>query len=393
MKSFRMGRVPALTFGAGTRKTLPDLIADLGGDRVLVIADQALAGLGVTDQVEADLAAAGLDCRMAADVAGEPKEALIDTLSAQARHQGATCVVGLGGGAAMDAAKLVAAIAPAGTAAAAYALDAQPFPTDGVPAIAIPTTAGTGSEVTRTAIVSTDDGVKNWYWGEELLFAHAILDPELTLSLPAHLTAWTGIDAVAHALEASTAKSTNAAGLLYGLEALRILAEALPQAVRKGDDLAARGRVLWGATVAGLALHNCNTHMGHNMSHALGSLCRIHHGLATGLALEASLPALVARSEGADHYALAAEALGGEARAQALPEAFARLMRAVQIEAKLPSACAGVQTADLAAAMASPANFSMSQNAACPLELADLDAMATRLMAFPLDSKNQAGHV
>ncbi len=393
MKPFRTGRVPALTFGAGTLKTLPNLIADLGGDSVLVIADQALADLGIADQVEANLSAAHMDCHLVAHVAGEPKEALIDTLSAQARQLEATCLVGLGGGAAMDTAKLVAAIAPARTTAASYALSAQPFPTNGLPAIAIPTTAGTGSEVTRTAIVSTNDGAKNWYWGEELMFAHAILDPELTLSLPAHLTAWTGIDAVAHALEASTAKSTNAAGLLYGLEALQILAESLPQAVRKGDDLATRGRVLWGATVAGLALHNCNTHMGHNMSHALGSLCRIHHGLATALALEASLPALVARPEGANNYALAAEALGGEACAQALPAVFKRLMRAIQIEAKLPSAVAGIQTKDLAAAMASPANLSMSQNAACPLGSDDLDAMAARLMAFPLDSEDNAGQV
>ena len=238
--------------------------------------------------------------------------------------------------------------------------------------------------MTRTSIVSTDAGTKNWVWGEELMFAHAILDPELTLSLPAHLTAWTGIDAVAHALEATTSRSSNAAGRLYGLEALRILGEALPRAVADGADLAARSDVLWGSTVAGLALHNCNTHMGHNISHALGSLARIHHGLATGLALEVTLPWLVARPEGAENYARACEALGGRAEASDLPETFAALMRACRIAPQLPTVCAGLRADDLAAMMKSPANRSISQNAACPVEDADLETMAGMMMDLAL---------
>ena len=327
---------------------------------------------------------AGLTCTMAAEIAGEPKEAHVDALCARARTSGAAAIIGFGGGAAMDAAKLVAAIAPSGRPAAQFALAANPLPKDGLPAIAIPTTAGTGSEVTRTSIVSNEAGTKNWVWGEELMFAHAILDPELTLSLPAHLTAWTGIDAVAHALEATTSRSSNAAGRLYGLEALRILGAALPRAVADGADLAARSDVLWGSTVAGLALHNCNTHMGHNISHAIGSLARIHHGLATGLALEVTLPWLVARPEGAENYARACEALGGAAEAAALPETFAALMRACRIAPQLPAVCAGLRADDLAAMMKSPANRSISQNSACPVEDADLDTMAGMMMDLAL---------
>ena len=148
-----------------------------------------------------------------------------------ARAAKAQVVIGLGGGAARDAAKLVAAIATREAPAHTYALAAKPLPEDRLTSIAIPTTAGTGAEVTRTAVISTSDGSKSWFWGEELMFDQAILDPELTLSLPPHLTAWTGIDAVAHALEGATAKTTSAAGLLYGLEALRILSAALPKAL------------------------------------------------------------------------------------------------------------------------------------------------------------------
>lgn len=384
MQMFNMGRVPPVTFGAGRLAKTPDIVVGLGGTRVLVVADAILAELGVTDRLERDLAVKALSCDIAAEIAGEPKENLVDDLCRRARENKADIVIGLGGGAAMDAAKLVAATALSNRPVRDFALAAHPLPTNGLPAVAIPTTAGTGSEVTRTSIVSTDEGWKNWYFGEELMFAQAVLDPELTLSLPPHLTAWTGIDAVAHALEGSTARTTSPAGLLYGLEALRILHDALPRAVADGADIEARSHVLWGSMVAGLALHNCNTHMGHNISHALGSLARVHHGLVTGLALKVSLPWLVARPEGAENYALAAQALGGKAQADALPDALSDLMRNCQIQSQLPAECAGVSDAMLAVEMKNSANIGMSKNAACPVTEDDLEEMAHLMMGLPL---------
>ncbi|MEM6638182.1 MAG: iron-containing alcohol dehydrogenase [Pseudomonadota bacterium] len=384
MQTFNMGKVPPVTFGAGRTRILPGLVRKLGDGPVLVIADAILPEIGTTDRLGSDLAAKGVPFDFAAEVAGEPKQALIDALCVRARDLGATVIIGLGGGAAMDAAKLVAAIAPSGRPATDFDLAVQPLPGGGIPAIAVPTTAGTGSEVTRTSVISREDGSKSWYWGEELMFAQAVLDPELTLSLPPHLTAWTGMDAVAHALEGSTARTTSPAGLLYGLEALRILTDALPRAVADGSDIEARGRVLWASMVAGLALHNCNTHMGHNISHALGSLARVHHGLATGLALEASLPWLVERPDGAANYALAAGALGAEATASALPGAFSDLMRACQIPAELPAECADIAGTELADEMRNPANHGMSQNAACEITDKDLHTLASRVIRLPL---------
>jgi len=298
--------------------------------------------------------------------------------------KGSRGVEGLGCGGAIDAATLVAAIAASEAAAATFALRATPLPSVGFPAIAIPTTAGTVSEVTRTSIISTETGTKNWFWGEELMFDHAVLDPALTVSLPERFTAWTGVDAVAHALEAVTSRKSNPAGTIYGFEALRILSRALPRAVANGADVETRGHLLWASMLAGLALHNCNTHMGHNISHALGSLSRIHHGLATGLALEVTLPWLVARADGAELYALASEAIGGGRRAEELPIAFAALMRSCGISRTLPIACTGVTHQALATAMKSPANHSMSQNAACSIGDHDLDEMAAMMMSLPL---------
>ena len=386
MQTFNMGQVPPITFGAGRLRKLPDLVNALGGGPVLVIADAILAELGVTEKLTHQLAKKRIPGEIAAEVSGEPKEALVDTLCERARLAGAEAVVGVGGGAAMDAAKLIAAIAPCNLPAHTFALAAQPLPKNGLPAIAIPSTAGTGSEGTRTSVISKTDGSKIWFWGEELMFSRAILDPELTLSLPPHLTAWTGIDAVAHALEGCTARNTSPAGMIYGLEALRILTGALPDAVADGTDINLRARVLWGSMVAGLALHNCNTHMGHNISHALGSLARVHHGHATGLALEVSLPWLVSKQEWHMHYAQAAEALGGAAKVNSLPEAFSDLMRRCHIAAELPAGCESVTAAILSAEMQNAANIGMARNAICDVTEDDFLELASKVTALPIAS-------
>ena len=377
-----MGQVPPVTFGAGRNSKVPKLVAGLGDGPVLIIADAILAELGTTERLAAPLAAQGIPFALAASVSGEPKEALVDDLCGQARALGAAVVVGMGGGAAMDAAKLAAAIARSGRPAKDFALAAHPLPVDRIPAIAIPTTAGTGSEVTRTSVISKADGSKIWFWGEELMFAQAVLDPELTVSMPPHITAWTGIDAIAHALEGSTSRTTSPAGQLYGLEALRILADALPRAVADGHDLEARGRVQWASLIAGLALHNCNTHMGHNISHALGALVRIHLGLATGLALEATLPWLTQRPEGAENYAKAAGALGAPVEADALPGALSAVMRACNVAQELPAECRAVTPEALSAEMRNAANVGMAQNAACPVGDADFHEMASLMLQF-----------
>ena len=384
MQSFNLGRIPPVTFGPGRISKISRMMKSMPKGPILVIADAALVELGTTDKLASALDKSGLPVDIAPVVSGEPKIALIDELCARARSVDAEVIIGLGGGASMDAAKLVAAIAKSGQPAADFALAAQPLPHDTLPAIAIPTTAGTGSEVTRTAVISEADGSKIWFWGEDLMFTQAVLDPDLTLTLPPHLTAWTGIDAVAHALEGATAANTNPAGQLYGLEALRILNESLPKAVADGADAETRAQVLWASMLAGLALHNCNTHMGHNISHALGSLVRVHHGLVTGLALEATLPWLTARDAGSELYAAAAQALGGPAQAQALPEALAALMRACGVERALPAECAGVKATDLAALMKAPANIGMAKNSACEVGDGDMDEMAELMLDLPV---------
>ena len=382
MKSFEIGRAPSICFGEGTIDQVPNLVARLGVGQgpVLLVADHALLSLGLVGDLERSLSSAGLNVEIAADIAGEPKMTLVDLLIARAAATGCQAVIALGGGAAMDAAKLVAATVFGQSPVSNYALGAEPLPAESLPSIAVPTTAGTGSEVTRTAVISAEDGRKLWFWGEQLLFDQAVLDPVLTLSLPAEVTAWTGIDAVSHALEGTTAQRSSPAGDLYGYAALRLLSRALPAAVALGSDLSARGQVLWAATLAGRALDLCGTHLGHNISHALGSLAPVHHGLATGLGLEAALPLLVSRPDGREAYAQACAALGGPAEAEALPDVFIDLLRTVGIPAGVPASCAGLSAGSLSAEMKSSANRLMAENAACEISDADLEWLATHFL-------------
>ncbi|MEM9060256.1 MAG: iron-containing alcohol dehydrogenase [Pseudomonadota bacterium] len=390
MQAFDAGRVPPISFGAGRLGDVIGIAENLGGGPVLVISDRILADLGVTARLEKAAQEVGIALETAADVSGEPKDTLVDEIAERARALSARVVVGLGGGAAMDTAKLVAAIARSEEPAIHYGLCANPYPVDRLPAIAVPTTAGTGSEVTRTSIVSTREGNKYWYWGEELMFAHAVLDPELTVSLPPHVTAWTGMDAVAHALEATTSRKSNAVGQAYGIQALEMLTEFLPKAVKDGADIEVRAKVLWASTLAGLALHNCNTHMGHNISHALGSLAPVHHGLASALALEVTLPELISRPEGRENYARAAAALGSAGYAASLPEAFSRLMRNCGIPSELPAACISISAAHLAEHMKNDYNIGMARNAPCDLSDGDLDAFAEAMLGLPQAAERAA---
>ncbi|MEM7685161.1 MAG: iron-containing alcohol dehydrogenase, partial [Pseudomonadota bacterium] len=197
-------------------------------------------------------------------------------------------------------------------------------------------------------------------------------------------------DAVAHALEATTSRNSNAVAQVFGLQALELLSEFLPKAVADGADIDVRGKVLWASTLAGLALHNCNTHMGHNMSHALGSLAPVHHGLATALALEVTLPELVSRPEGRDNYARAAAALGSSGYAASLPEAFSKLMRACGIGHELPSVCASVHVHELATHMKNDYNIGMAQNAACHVSNDMLEQFAEAMLNLPRAAEKAA---
>jgi alcohol dehydrogenase class IV len=356
MTSFVLSAVPEIRFGAGRLADIVPLAEARGGSgaTLLLVADPALKTLGITGLAVDVLARAGFEAHVYDGFTGEPGEADIDAAAALARRHGARVVVGLGGGSALDTAKLAACCAVSGLAASAYALCATPLPKNRLPIIAVPTTAGTGSEVTRVSVYADANKVKVWAWGEELKPDVAILDPELTVAVPPAVTGGTGLDALVHAIEAATNKQANPGNDLYCLKAISLIAANLQRAVTHPDDIAARGAMLLASCYGGIGIDNCGTALAHNISHAVANLALIAHGRATGLAMRATID-WVAEGNRAG-FARVAAAMGAEDPVAA----YDRLVRAsgVDLATNLP----GVTPAALAQQMAAPANAPMRKS-------------------------------
>jgi len=378
---FSLNAVPEIHFAPGRAGALADDVAAVapGAETVLLVADAALVKLGLLAPIQEALEEAGLATDLYADIAGEPKAQQIDDAAEAARTLPADVVVAVGGGSALDIGKVAAAIARADEEAMHYALAANPLPPDGIPAICVPTTAGTGSELSATNIFANKAGKKLWIWGQETKPKRVVLDPELTVTLPADLTAWTGLDAFVHALESCTNRNATAGNSPTSHKALALIAGALETAVKQPGNLAARGDLLFGSALAGIAIDNCGTAVAHNISHALAGLAPVHHGLATALGLEITL----AWSVEADDEAFAAAARAcGLAEAAALPEWYSALMTRCGVARRLPKAFKAFDAAALAAEMRAPENQPMRRATARPVEDADIKRFAAAVMAL-----------
>lgn len=372
MTTITLDRVPRLVQGAGALGTIGTLVAELApGSPVLLVADPGLRGTGMTDAARAALMQAGLGVVLFEDVKSDPTMAQVDAAASLARSERATAIVSIGGGSALDVGKTVAAICAAPAGASHYGLGANPFPKSSVVNVCVPTTSGTGSETTRTAVLTDADHSKIWVWGEEIKADVVLLDPVLTTDLPPHLTAATGIDALVHAIEAATNANANPANNLYCHEAIRLVVKHLRQAFEKPTDIEARAAVQWAATLAGIAIDNCGTAIAHNIGHALASLRPIHHGRVVGLALRATLPWNIENDDGC--YAAAAAAMGEPANATRLPGAVDRLIRDVGIKVSLSGeGHDGITAEQLAAQMARPENSAMRRSNRRPVLESDL---------------------
>ena len=362
MAVHQLARMPRITVGAGARAELAGLAASLVPERanILLCADPGLKAGGMVDEIADRLRNGGFGVAVFTDIKSDPSVVQTDAAADMARETEAELLVALGGGSALDLGKAVAAVAGAPLSAGTYALCAEPFPAARLKTICIPTTSGTGSETTRTAILSARDGSKLWYWGEELKADEALLDPELTVSLPPALTAATGIDALVHAVEAATNRNAHAANTMFAFEAIRLVARHLETAVGQPGDLVAREGLQRAAALAGTAIDNCGTAIAHNIGHALASLRPIHHGRAVGIAMLASLPWNVAGNETA--FAACAAAMGARPTAAGFIDAYERLVRAAGLNVSLADEFSGVSPEVLAAQMGRPENIAMIQS-------------------------------
>jgi alcohol dehydrogenase class IV len=274
MNAVRLARVPEIIQGAGALEALGATLAAYvpPGSALLLVADPGLRASGLIESAAAALRGGGYSALLCDDVQSDPTMAQADAAAAMARRERVAGVVAIGGGSAMDVGKTTAAVALADRPASYYGLCAQPFPAKRLVSVCLPTTSGTGSEATRTAVLAAQDHSKVWLWGDELKPSLIVLDPALTTGLPASLTAATGIDALVHAIEASTNANAHAANDVFCHEAIRLVARHLIRAVEAPADLQARAGMQRAATLAGIGIDNCGTAIAHNIGHALASL-------------------------------------------------------------------------------------------------------------------------
>ncbi len=325
-----------ILFGAGSARLSGQEAKSFVSDRILLVTDPGVVSAGLTRAVEASLEAQGIRSQIFSELSSNPTEAEVEAGAEAYRSAGAQGVVAVGGGAAMDVAKLIVVRSKV----------KEPFeqlddarggdrfiPRDLPPVIAVPTTAGTGSEVGRAAVLTVaSTGSKTVIFHPSMLPRVAILDPELSLSLPAGATAATGFDALTHCLEAYLAKGDHPMADGIALGGLEIIARDLLRAVRDGHDLDARGGMLK-AAMMGAAAFQKGLGACHSLSHPLSAELGVHHGLANALCL----PAVVDFNESVvpDRVKRVAAIFGAPAATGACAEALRKLRSAVGIASGL----------------------------------------------------------
>ncbi len=282
---FKFNTVGRVDFGTGQSANCGAACAVLNIRRAFVVTDPGIVSLGLLEPALASLEQSGVSHIIFEDVVADPPDSTVLAAAEFARREHCDGVIGLGGGSSMDTAKLVAALLGGEQSLSEmYGVDQVTNPR--IPLIQIPTTAGTGSEVTAVAIVTTGATTKAGVVSSTLLADTVLLDPELTLGLPPAVTAATGIDAMVHAIEAYTsARLKNPLSDMLAREALRLMAPALPRAVTSGSDIDARSDMLLGAMLAGQAFANAPVAAVHALAYPLGGNYHIPHGLSNALVL------------------------------------------------------------------------------------------------------------
>lgn len=279
-----------IAFGAGARKEVGPHLKEQGLRRPLIVTDKALGALPVLAEFRSHLE--GLAVAVYSGVAGNPTASQVMAGAAAFREHQADCVIGFGGGAALDVAKVVGLAATHQGDIIEYAWDHpqlraidQPLPYF----VALPTTSGTGSEVGRSSVISEDaTHLKRVVFSPKILARKVFADPELTVGLPPHVTAATGMDALTHNIESYLSPAYHPLCDGIALEGTRIAARSLVKAVREPSDIAARSDMMMSSMMGAIAFQK-DLGAVHSCAHALGAVCDMHHGLANALMIETVL--------------------------------------------------------------------------------------------------------
>ena len=285
MQGFEFSSTKSIYCQPGSLAKLGEFCDSLAIKNLLIVTDHGIVECGIIDKIQQPLSSVGCVYEVFSDVVADPSETIVLAAVKQAKQFKVDGIIGLGGGSSLDTAKLVALLVNSKQQLQdVYGIDMAQG--QRLPLILIPTTAGTGSEVTPIAIVTTGASTKAAVVCQQLLPDIAILDAQLTLDLPAHVTAATGIDAMVHAIEAYTsAHKKNPYSDMLAKQALSLLASNIVAATFDGQNIQARQNMLFGACLAGQAFANSPVAAVHALAYPLGGRFHIPHGLSNSLVL------------------------------------------------------------------------------------------------------------
>ncbi len=323
-------------WGCGAVAVLGDKVKELGCSKAMLVFDAGVEKAGIPEKAFESLNAAGIAYIAFNGVISDPPVEVVDKGAELAKANNVDCLIGIGGGSSMDTAKAISVLLTKPGKASDYILSHPIFIDTKTPVILVPTTAGTGSEITSVAVISRPD--MNTKWSVFVNINYAIVDPELTVTLPKLETATTGLDALSHAMEAMTGLNWNPHSDLVGESAIKKIAKNLTTAYNEPDNIDARSEMMLAANFAGLAFNDPITHVGHSAADAFS--CHFHtpHGYNCAVSLPSAM-ALVAPVM-PEKMKIIAEAMGidltGEETGKELGELVAgkirELMRAVELK-------------------------------------------------------------
>jgi alcohol dehydrogenase class IV len=281
----RVWPTPDCLIGSGVIRQVPSALRELGARRVMVVTDPGVVKAGILGSLKAALDADGIAVALYDAVQPDPSLTLVHSAADETRRAGVDAVIGLGGGSSLDTAKMAAALAANQRPVADY-LAGTPLSEAVLPIIAVPTTAGTGSETTPIAVLSDEEAkVKKGFTSARIMPRYAFLDPDLTLGLSPAGTAMTGMDALCHAIESYISVNANPHTEALSLRAIELLNANIEEAYRNGKDLRAREMMLLGSFLAGMAFANAGVTAVHAFAYPLGGMFHVPHGLANALML------------------------------------------------------------------------------------------------------------
>jgi len=370
-------------FGAGSVDRLGGLVRELGVRAALVVTMQELVAARHVERARRSLESAGVSVRVYDDVSENPTASAVDRCAAFARESGIDGIVGLGGGSSLDTAKACNFLLTSGGTLQdyrGYGKATKPM----LPLVAVPTTAGTGSEAQSYALISDDETHAKMACGDpKAAPAVALLDPELTLSQPRSVTASAGMDALVHSVETAVTRTRNELSSLYAREAFRAAVHALPRLLEQPDDLEARARMQLGALFAGTAIELSML----GAAHAAANPLTAHHGAVHGEAVGMMLPAVV-RLNGEDpgvrevyrDLLAGAGLVPRELDPASAPEALAARIEALLVVAGMPVSPAqlGVSAGDVPRLAREAAEQWTAKHNPRALDAADFEALYAR---------------